>query len=626
MVLSPRPLVAALALLAWSGCSVAELPPRSDGSSKPDATGDTASAEPEWWVIRDALPGSLLSVCGVGDDRWAVGADAGTGPLVLHREGGEWNTLVTGTSGHLWWVACMSDGGVVLVGEGGTILRKRATEDDFEAMSVGMDLPLYGAWGVSSDDFYVVGGATDARNGPGVAFRVKGSVVAAVPDLPAALSPTAAFFKVWGSGPDDVWIVGEGGTVLHGGDSGWTLELLPDAARLVTVHGAGDLVMAVGGASEGLAFEHAGGTWSPVDVGQVSIIQGVHVAEGGQAVIAGLNDYVFARRAGVYSSMGPTPVGRDWHGVWIGPEGDVWLAGGSSFQLTKAASGALVCFGTAATCGASGGGAVADPVADAGADSGSDGDAGAVGDADAAGDSEVTTDSVADAEPDADGDAGDAADQDGGADADGEVGSDVDADAGGDVDALADADAGGDVDALADTDAAADADAATDSEIGPDPDADADVAEIGPSVDTDAGSGQVSTGDFPLQVARFDDFGVSVALSAGDPMKVYFGPQGGTHLEVGGIFEATGVGTTPNVVASGTITLDSAQVANAPPANWPANAVGSTYALAYYVRVAFSGLFSDAPPIGSTATLCVEVTLTDQRHAKACVDVLLSPD
>ncbi len=540
MVLPARAFVAALALLAWGGCSVAELPPRSDGSAAADGGGEAAGAEAGWWVARDALPGSLLSVCGAGDERWAVGADAGAGPLVLHRAGGTWSALATGTRGHLWWVACMGDGGVVMVGEGGVIVRKRAGEEDLEALSVGMNLPLYGAWGASVDDFYVVGGATDARNGPGVAFRVKGSAVAAVPGLPAALSPTAAFFKVWGSGPDDVWIVGEGGTVLHGGDSGWSLELLPQAARLVTVHGAGGLVMAVGGAAGGLVFEHSEGAWAPVDLGEVGIIQGVHVAAGGRAVIAGLSDLVFARRAGVYSSMGPTPVGLDWHGVWIGAEGDVWLAGGSAFQLTKPASGALVCFGTAATCGGGGGGggsAVVEPVADAGADSA--GDSGSAGD--------------------------------GGAESDG--------------------------------------DAVTDA-----------------PVDADAGSGQVSTGDFPLQVARFDDFGAAVALATGTPMKVHFGPQGGTHLEVGGIFEASGLGATPRVVVSGSITLGGEQVGSAPPMNWTTDAGGPTYALTYYVQVAFSGVWSDAPPIDSTATLCLSVTLTDQRNATACVDVFLSAD
>ncbi|MEZ4266929.1 MAG: hypothetical protein R3F39_11160 [Myxococcota bacterium] len=618
MVLPQRVIAAAVALLAFAGCTVAELPPRSDGASQPDVAVDTASAEPAWIVVHDGLPGTLLSVCGAGDERWAVGADAGAGPLVFHREGGVWSPLVTGTSGHLWWVACMDDGGVVMVGDGGLILRKRAAEEDFEALSIAMDVPLYGVWGPSVDDFYVVGGATDARNGPGVAFRVKGSVVTPVAGMPAALSPTAAFFKVWGSGPDDVWIVGEGGTVLHGGESGWSLELLPDAARLVTVHGDGDLVMAVGGASDGLAFEHTGGVWSSVDVGQVGIIQGVHVAAGGLAVVAGLNDVVLARRAGVYSTMGPTPAGRDWHGVWIGPAGDVWLAGGLSFQPTAAASGALLCFGTAATCGGTGGGTVAEPTPDAGVEPVAD----AAGDTGAEIDSDAASDSQGDAEvaDDAEVDAPDASD-------DGEVGPDSDAMPETDADSVsatdADADAAPDADAVPDADAAPDADADADAEIGPDIDAEV-VSDAAP--DANGGTGQVSSGDFPLAVARFDDFGVSVPLLSGDSMKVYFGPQGGTHLEVGGIFEVSGLGSPVNVVVSGTISVDGAQVGNAPQTNWPATLVASSYVLAYYVRVAFSGLASDSPPIGSDATLCMNVTLSDQRQAKSCVDILLSAD
>jgi hypothetical protein len=117
-----------------------------------------------------------------------------------------------------------------------------------------------------------------------------------------------------------------------------------------------------------------------------------------------------------------------------------------------------------------------------------------------------------------------------------------------------------------------------------------------------------------------------VPIVPGDSMKVYFGPQGGTHLEVGANFEASGLVGNPVVVVTGKIVIDGVQVGNSPTINWTALNVDGSYALAYYVQVSFSGMYSDSPPIGEIAELCMDITLNDGRNGRACADVLLSED
>jgi len=62
---------------------------------------DLAPADFE--VVVADVPEALLSVSGTSSrDVWAVGADRGRGPLVLHYDGTVWTRLETGSTGGLW--------------------------------------------------------------------------------------------------------------------------------------------------------------------------------------------------------------------------------------------------------------------------------------------------------------------------------------------------------------------------------------------------------------------------------------------------------------------------------------------------------------------------------------------
>ena len=52
---------------------------------------------------------ALFSVSGTSEKNvWAVGADKGKGPLVLHFDGTSWSRVATGHRGDLWWIHTLS--------------------------------------------------------------------------------------------------------------------------------------------------------------------------------------------------------------------------------------------------------------------------------------------------------------------------------------------------------------------------------------------------------------------------------------------------------------------------------------------------------------------------------------
>src|SRR5579883_76551 len=186
------PLVATFAAVAtWSvGCRSSATPP------------PQAAAAPQWQLLASELPSALLSVSGRSpDDVYAVGADKGQGPLVLHFDGTRWQELHTGQRGDLWWVQALPNGPVLMAGAGGMVLRFDG--ERFERLNTpGLGRqPVYGVWGTRGDEFYAVGSANGrsgfvwhCRHG---AFETEELPVEA---LRMTSGELPGFFKVFGLG------------------------------------------------------------------------------------------------------------------------------------------------------------------------------------------------------------------------------------------------------------------------------------------------------------------------------------------------------------------------------------------------------------------------------------------
>ncbi|MCB9649069.1 MAG: vanadium-dependent haloperoxidase [Deltaproteobacteria bacterium] len=288
-----------------------------------------------WTSVSTGLREALLSVAGTSaTDVWAVGADKGQGPIVLHFDGTTWTRRPTGQRGHLWWVQPFADGTAIMGGGSTTLLRWNGAAFERMATPGVASHTIFGVWGAAPDDVYAVG-SVSSRNGfiwhyDGAAWRE----VAVPDDLPEyPTKDVPGFFKVWGDGHGTVFVCGGSGVLLVSRD-GAPFEVLPTGTELslFTVTGQGDRVVAVGGGTQAILLE--GELGSPLTMRAVNgpaILQGVALDMEGHGYAVGEGGDVFARDGDdwVRISTGLDLDIQSLHAVWIDPEGGVWAAGGN---------------------------------------------------------------------------------------------------------------------------------------------------------------------------------------------------------------------------------------------------------------------------------------------------------
>ncbi len=291
-------------------------------------------AEAPWQVVTEGRSSALLSIGGSSaTDVFAVGADHGSGPLVLHYDGTTWTSLDTGVrSIDLWWVHSLGPNQALMGGARGAILRydggtfTRMTTPGFANQTV------FGIWARSATEAWAVG-AVSGRNG--FIWRWDGTAWTEL-SLPRDLqldseSEVPGLFKVWGDA-DEIWAVGNAGAVLHSTD-GTTFEVVPSGTtdRLFTVSGNGDLICAVGGGGSGRLIELTGPDAPATDRTPAlsGLIQGVSV-RGTSAWASGLAGSVFERQNGTWNEIDhglPIDV-ASLHAIWVDPDGGIWAVGG----------------------------------------------------------------------------------------------------------------------------------------------------------------------------------------------------------------------------------------------------------------------------------------------------------
>lgn len=324
----------ALALLAGA------LAASSFAASCSPKEGTPAPGPAAWRTVLDAeLDRPLLSVWGAGSsDVFAVGGALGNGgeALALHFDGATWTDLHAGGTETFWWVHGTSSGDVWMVGTGGRISHWDGKTFTHYASST--TATIWGVFAFSRTDVWAVGGTPGDPKAPndlvlhfdGTAFRPE-----ALPGAPLGRS----LFKVWGSSANDLYVVGEAGTVWHRQGTTWTLES-KDAplagGTLFTVNGCGPSdVWAVGG-GDVLHRDAAG--WTKVPVELSSQVNGVACASNGEVAIVGNGGLKQRLTAGKWVDEFALPPFTDFHGVWADPAGGAYWAVGGDF-LSAASPG-----------------------------------------------------------------------------------------------------------------------------------------------------------------------------------------------------------------------------------------------------------------------------------------------
>ena len=296
-----------------------------------------------WSNDLDELEPALLAVAPLGNDEadlLAVGGPLrGDDAPALYRradKSSEWMPLPApaGFKGAAWWSWSVSKDDVWVVGE--DLQVAHGPIDDLQLMDIPMvknatKATLYGVWGSGPSDVWMVGGSPLSSDGPeGVIFRYNGQQLEKL-EITGTASSAAneTFFKVWGSGPSDVTIVGTNGTILHYDGVNWSLQSNVTDSRLLTVHGrSSSEIYAVGGSfTGGTVLRFNGSQWEDIGDLGMPFLNGVYAADDGTVWVCGPTAYVARWDGNTWTQFEFGVFGRDYHGIFANSE-ETLVAGG----------------------------------------------------------------------------------------------------------------------------------------------------------------------------------------------------------------------------------------------------------------------------------------------------------
>lgn len=293
---------------------------------------EAASPGPSWDEVEaEHAGGLLLSVWGAApDDVWLVGGRPGA-TLVLRERGDGLQALDNPGAQTAWWVCSLGER-VAIVGEAGLILRETAP-GELTLLGSDIESTLYGCWGDSLDDFWVVGG--DPLTGPAeLAHIVDG--VAAAPDLGDLLTELPkVLFKITGVG-DQLVVVGADGVVLWRSPEGeWSLERIEGEPPLFTAaSNSEDNLWVVGGQAAAVAQQYDGTRWRDRSPPALPNLFGVSVTRK-EVLVAGASGTLVEGRSGSWQQI-ETRSEDTFHAVWLDGDGGAWAVGGNVLESEPA--------------------------------------------------------------------------------------------------------------------------------------------------------------------------------------------------------------------------------------------------------------------------------------------------
>jgi hypothetical protein len=316
-------------------------------------SGPSPAPQASWHVVLQGLAPTLLSVWGTQPgDVFTVGGSLGNGgsSTMLHYDGHAWTTLAPGGTETLWWTHGTSGADVWAVGEKGRITHWNGAA--FTEFTSGTTATLYGVWAAAANDAWAVGGTPEGGTSQpnDVLLHYDGSSWQPSP-LPKTLGRT--FFKVWGTASDNLYVVGELGTLWHRTGTTWALEASsPPLARgnLTTVSGcSASEVYAVGG-QDVLVWDGTSWQQSSVSARLSNTVNGVSCGSPGAVILVGSAGVKDRLVQGQWQDDFPLEPHNDFHGAWADAAGGYWAAGGDFTSLPQAGvsrQGTLAYYGSA---------------------------------------------------------------------------------------------------------------------------------------------------------------------------------------------------------------------------------------------------------------------------------------
>ena len=191
-----------------------------------------------WRQVSNDADTTLVNIWASGpDDVWAVGIDNGDDGGYMRRwNGTKWETQNIPGSSSIWGVGGTSAHDVWMVGNSpkgeGFVIHGDGKHFDANGYK---GPPARAVWCARPDDVWVAPYQGSLQHWNGTAWA-------------DAQTPTGTWFRMGGSGPDDVWAVGQNGAALryHGSGDGGAWAMAPT--------GTNQIVWSVWSASAGLAW------------------------------------------------------------------------------------------------------------------------------------------------------------------------------------------------------------------------------------------------------------------------------------------------------------------------------------------------------------------------------------
>ena len=320
-----------IALVGATGCPS----PHGTGGSG----GGDAATPPAWQTVYDdkTLGGAVLSAWGTGpDDVYVVGGplgDSGFDAVAAHFDGSAWTRLAPGGTDSFWWVGGSGPKDVWMTGEHGRITHwDGAAFHDHPPLTTAT---IWGVWAASPTDAWAVGGTPEGGTAKpnDIVLHWDGTAWKADPLPGAPLGRTLN--KVWGTASDDLYAVGESGTIWHRRGTTWAQETNPATSNLFTVSGCSATdVYAVGG--QDVLHSDGGGTWTKVAVSLGNSVNGVTCNPGGEVLLVGFGGLKQRLVGGQWINEFTTEPYGDLHGSWADGHGAFWAVGGDFASAASA--------------------------------------------------------------------------------------------------------------------------------------------------------------------------------------------------------------------------------------------------------------------------------------------------
>jgi hypothetical protein len=250
-------------------------------------------------------------------------------------------------SGDLWWVQEVPGAGIWAVGTNGIVVRYDPASGTVADVSTGTDATLFGLWGSGPNDVWVVGAGMSGR----ALLRWNGTTWGAV-DFPPDVDGFP--YKIEGLAANDLYACGTEGLLMHWNGLAWASVPSGTGTTLLTIAFGGpqnSLGFAVGEVYAAEIIERASnGTWAPVILPDgVASVAGVSISADGDAWASGYGATVLHRVEGNWVTVDGVPFGPndgvDLHTVSVDAEGGVWFAGGNILQH---GNGTLLYYGSRA--------------------------------------------------------------------------------------------------------------------------------------------------------------------------------------------------------------------------------------------------------------------------------------